>query len=1050
MPGAPSRGGRGGNRGGASRGGSSSRGGFGRGGRGGGSAVHNAYRVGGRDASSGGRGGRGGFGMRGGRGGFNQQPTTVLAAAAASTAAESLRDDAATLDFFSSLDPAAARRAKALLPSAAAHATVDHTAPPPAAVPTHQARATGAAARAATAGGDDTTEGVTGKQLQDKVLWLDLGLCKALVRAVAHIGYLCPTPVQAKTIPAALQGKDVCARAVTGSGKTAAFLLPTIHKLATWRPYPQNAAPNTYRKHIRSIVLVPSRELAHQSHAAAEQLVKFCTPGSVRIALVVGGVTAQAQETLLADGPEMVIATPGRLCDVCYNFNVSAAHARAAAAAAALQAKGVTADSMGDDATSGATARSKLHYKGHSQTRSAATVAKSTTNRARDFLDLAKVEMFVLDECDKLVAPELITQVRDIAERVINRATTKKSGATLRAPDADKPGWMKRAQVLLFSATMTNAVDEFAQEYLNDKPHNVNVGHVALAAQLRQQFIRLEPLPSAVAALPAAPKPKPDPAEDGEEEEDNDRLEDASATTRMKTAYLTAACAKYFTGRGTLIFAAHRTTVHRLVTLFNVLAETAKAVEAAQAAAQAKEAAQDDAEAAVAATPPAAAEEEDAAKTPAARKSKGRKGDGTKRASKKRRAEADEDDEANAAPIALALDTAHFSAVELQGNQSTEEREAALRKFVSGEVNFMFATDVASRGLDLEGAVNTVVNFDMPLALTAYIHRVGRTARIGRSGVAVSLVDEVRDADIMRAIIALSRNTEAKLGNDKAYSTDDAVTHQLTSVRRRVVDSEALVDAAKTVDAAFPTVREVLDAEELDRALRDAERKVAKGFDSTMVPLSVRQRALAAQRRQLDALNDHARNAASTENDPKRARRRRRWARKLEEQEAALAAEVTAQGGDAAAGLVSRPKRTWILSANEQNKRAREVSDAYKKEASRLTAEAEAQLQELNAVHSRLNQRDTAIKHKQKEKREGVKERARSLRREAMQEDAKKVRAGQLKKERKRKLASARREARKEKTVKSGKKPATGKKVAGKKRNGKKGAARRKHKHHKK
>eukprot|EP00672_Neobodo_designis_P001080 CAMPEP_0174852608 /NCGR_PEP_ID=MMETSP1114-20130205/26010_1 /TAXON_ID=312471 /ORGANISM="Neobodo designis, Strain CCAP 1951/1" /LENGTH=808 /DNA_ID=CAMNT_0016087215 /DNA_START=26 /DNA_END=2452 /DNA_ORIENTATION=+ len=742
-------------------------------------------------------------------------------------------------------------------------------------------------------------DAVTGKQLQDSVQWLDLGLAKALVRAVSHIGFLAPTPVQAMAIPPALQGRDLCVRAVTGSGKTAAYMLPLIHHLITTSPYPK-AGP--HRRHPRSLVLVPSRELAQQCEASATQFGQFCTNFSHVV--VIGGVAAQAQEAALANGPDLIIATPGRLCDVYTNFDLSAASHRALQAATAM-ADGAAASP--ELIAGGSIARSRLHYSQHSQSKSAPTVAKSTTNRARDFLDMSRFEVVVLDEVDKLVAPELIDQVKDIAERVICRRSPMSRAGRALAPKDDS---VEPPQVCFFSATMTRAVDEFAATYLDSKVQNIDVGHVALASQLRQHFVRVENDAASMDVTGAAG--------------DTDASKEASGITRSKTAFLVAACCHHYRGPGVLVFAKYRTTVHRLTTLFNALARLPE--------------------------------------------------------------------------------FGHLQANELQGTQSVEERSAALESFRSGAVNFLFATDVASRGLDLSG-IGVVINYDLPAHLTAYIHRVGRTARIGAKGLAVSLVNEQTDAEVMRAIIALSR--ASSLAGDAVCTAE---------VRRRNVDRAHVRTAAEAINSVFPAVREALAAEDAEKQLAIAEAKLSKTFDDKMMPITVRQQALASQRRRLEALEEHAKSAASSENDPTRARRRRRWRRRLERQEAELFAQTMGSGvQDRTTLSLEAPKRSWILSAKEQKERSRAVNEQFQRENSRAAAEAAQQLAELDKERARLDHRDRAAKSKLKEVAAKQKEKLKAQRRELHEKEAKKVQAGVLKKMRRKKLASARREARRAK-----------------------------------
>ena len=132
----------------------------------------------------------------------------------------------------------------------------------------------------------------------------ELNLSRPLVKACTELGYDAPTPIQAAVVPLALTGRDVCGRAVTGSGKTAAFMLPLLERMLHRGRNPVAAT------HV--LVLVPVRELAVQVHSMTERLAQFT---SVRAALVVGGLSANVQAASLRTRPEIVIATPGRLID---------------------------------------------------------------------------------------------------------------------------------------------------------------------------------------------------------------------------------------------------------------------------------------------------------------------------------------------------------------------------------------------------------------------------------------------------------------------------------------------------------------------------------------------------------------------------------------------------------------------------------------------------------------------------------------------------------------------------------------------------------------
>jgi len=141
-----------------------------------------------------------------------------------------------------------------------------------------------------------------------------LGLSPELLRAVADEGYAEPTPVQAEAIPHVLAGRDVLAGAQTGTGKTAAFVLPILDRLNATRP--RDAQPrdrrNATRAPIRVLVLTPTRELALQ----VEQSVRtYGARRPVRSTTIYGGVGFDPQVRALRGGPEIVVATPGRLLD---------------------------------------------------------------------------------------------------------------------------------------------------------------------------------------------------------------------------------------------------------------------------------------------------------------------------------------------------------------------------------------------------------------------------------------------------------------------------------------------------------------------------------------------------------------------------------------------------------------------------------------------------------------------------------------------------------------------------------------------------------------
>jgi ATP-dependent RNA helicase RhlE len=139
-----------------------------------------------------------------------------------------------------------------------------------------------------------------------------LGLAAPFVRAVAHEGYHTPTPIQLQAIPRVLTGRDLLACAQTGTGKTAAFVLPILQHLAATAPS-QAQTHAQPRKRIRALVLTPTRELAAQ---IAERASAYGANVGVRIAVVFGGVGQQKQEDAIRRGIDLLVATPGRLLDL--------------------------------------------------------------------------------------------------------------------------------------------------------------------------------------------------------------------------------------------------------------------------------------------------------------------------------------------------------------------------------------------------------------------------------------------------------------------------------------------------------------------------------------------------------------------------------------------------------------------------------------------------------------------------------------------------------------------------------------------------------------
>ncbi|HEY0983261.1 DEAD/DEAH box helicase [Schlesneria sp.] len=187
----------------------------------------------------------------------------------------------------------------------------------------------------------------------------DLGLCQPILNAVKAEGYETPTPIQAQAIPHALAGRDLFGCAQTGTGKTAAFSLPILHRLM------EAGVPSAkVRRPIRALILAPTRELAIQ---IADCILAYSQNTHIRHTLVFGGVSQVPQVRALQRGIDIVVATPGRLCD--------------------------------------------LIGQGH--------------------VDLSHVETFVLDEADRMLDMGFIHDIRHIAERVPKARQTLFFSATM-------------------------------------------------------------------------------------------------------------------------------------------------------------------------------------------------------------------------------------------------------------------------------------------------------------------------------------------------------------------------------------------------------------------------------------------------------------------------------------------------------------------------------------------------------------------------------------------------------------------------------------------
>jgi len=230
-----------------------------------------------------------------------------------------------------------------------------------------------------------------------------LKLADPILKAIAESGYETPTPIQARTIPALMNGRDVLGVAQTGTGKTAAFALPLLHRLAQSDERPRAGRP-------RALILAPTRELAGQIHDSLRTYGKHLR---LRAAVIFGGVSANPQIRALRQGLHVLVATPGRLMD--------------------------------------------LMNQGH--------------------VRLDAVEVFILDEADRMLDMGFIPDIRRICAKL--------------------PG---TRQTVLFSATMPRAVRSLADGLLDD-PEHVEVASESTPAQRVAQSVRFVDKGRKVAAL---------------------------------------------------------------------------------------------------------------------------------------------------------------------------------------------------------------------------------------------------------------------------------------------------------------------------------------------------------------------------------------------------------------------------------------------------------------------------------------------------------------------------------------------------------------------
>lgn len=435
-----------------------------------------------------------------------------------------------------------------------------------------------------------------------------MSLSRHVLKGLAASGFTSPTPIQAKAIPVALMGKDVVGGAVTGSGKTAAFLIPILERLL----YRDRKLPTT-----RVSILLPTRELAVQCHKVATKLAA-AVPG-LSIALIVGGLSVREQEQTLKQRPDIVIATPGRFID----------HMRNTASFA-----------------------------------------------------VENLEILVLDEADRMLEDGFADELNEILTTI-----------------------PKSRQTMLFSATMTEDVDQLIRVGLNRPVRLMVDAKRQTVTGLVQEFIKMK---------------------GGKEEIDEER----------RLAHLLHLCTTIYTAK-TIVFFQRKSLAHHVKVLFAIHG---------------------------------------------------------------------------------------IKAAELHGDMSQEQRLNAMVSFQTGGCTHLLATDLASRGLDI-ARVETVINFTVPPQTTTYLHRVGRTARAGQSGVSCTLFSPSKkesgkskgkeggstsERTLLRPILKLAKSQKA---NIRTRTLPPTIINELTEKIRSLADE----------------IEAILSEEKEERLLQQTERDMTKG-----------------------------------------------------------------------------------------------------------------------------------------------------------------------------------------------------------------------------